>query len=63
MAPEQFEEKMRTLAHKYFYEEDKELHEPVEVPRAVLEAIDLMIITLAENGFDKGIFQYKNFIE
>ena len=63
MTPKKFTTKMKDLAHRHFYQEDKDLSTKVEVNYAFVEAVDLMVITLAENGFDEGVFQYKNFIE
>jgi len=63
MSPEEFEQKIQKLAYKYFYKEDKSLHEKVEVSFATIEALSLMVEALAENGFEKAIFIYKNFIE
>jgi len=63
MTQGEFNKKMKKLASRYFYEEDKDLTARVEVSYAFVEAVNLMVITLAENGFEEGIFQYKNFIE
>jgi hypothetical protein len=63
MTPKEFGAKMKNLAHKYFYKEDKDLSTRVVVSYAFVQAVDLMVVALAENGFDEGIFQYKNFIE
>ena len=63
MTQREFHRKMKNLAHKHFYQEDKYLNTKVEVSYVFIEAVNLMVTALADNGFDEGIFQYKNFIE
>uniref|UniRef100_A0A6M3ILW7 Uncharacterized protein n=1 Tax=viral metagenome TaxID=1070528 RepID=A0A6M3ILW7_9ZZZZ len=56
-----FNEDMKKLAHEYFYEEKH--NEKITINFGTIEAINLMVIALSNLGFEKGISQYKNFIE
>jgi hypothetical protein len=62
---DEFNEKMKLLANRYFYGEKSDLTEKITVDRVIIEAVNLMTIALSDSdmGFDEGIFHYKNFIE